>query len=73
MTRENEPLAHAYRMLYFFHIHNRRRVDRYDLNVSVAGSTHFKFLFTLASGFRSRPIFLYLDVATHDLTQIDPG
>jgi len=67
----NELLAHAHRMLYFFHIHNRRRLDRYDLNVPVACSTHFKFLFTLASGFRSRPTFLYLDIATHDLTRID--
>jgi len=60
MTRENEPLAHAYRMLYFFHIHNRRRVDRYDLNVSVAGSTHFKFLFTLGVGFPFPPYFSVL-------------
>lgn len=43
MTREKVFFSARRRMLYFFHIHNRHRPDRYDLNVPGPGSTHFKF------------------------------
>jgi hypothetical protein len=71
MTRGKKvSLAHTNRMLYFFFcIHNRRRLDRYDLTLNVPGpgSAHFKF--TLVSGLRSRAAFLHLDVAMYDLTK----
>jgi hypothetical protein len=43
------------------------------LNVPGAGSTHFKFTFTLASVLRTRLALLYLDVAMYDLTKSTPA